>query len=167
MSETPQGTVVWLTGLPQSGKSTLALRLRDALKAPSVVLDSDQLRDDMTPGWGYSDADRDAFYESVARLAARIARQGLIVIVAATANRARYRARARELAPAFIEVYVTANEDECARRDGKGLYRDRPDNLPSAATYDVPTEPDFTATGGRDDAAIDAIATRCATAASR
>jgi adenylylsulfate kinase len=155
--------VVWITGLPQTGKSTLARRIQAALDRCAVVIDSDHVRDDVVPGWGYDDRDRDDFYESLARMAARLAAQDLVVLVAATANLTRYRDRARALAPAFLEVYVTADAAEAARRDQKGLYRDAPGNLPGAgARYEAPRDPDVVAGGGFDEDAIAAVIARLA-----
>src|SRR5690606_20464631 len=110
------GIVVWFTGLPSSGKSTLAaavageLRLRGTL---AVTLDSDDLRDAITPPLGYDDASRAALYGTLARLAAMIARQGHVVLVPATAHRRAFREEARALAPAFLEIFVDTPIEEC------------------------------------------------------
>ena len=152
------GGVVWLTGLPQSGKSTLAARVRDALDRPSCILDSDELRAAIAWDRGYGEDDRDHFYAALANLAALLANQGLVVLVPATANRRRYRQRARQLAPRFLEIWIDAPPDICAERDQKGLYRDRPDTLPgTGADYEPPEHPDVVAGGGEDEAAIAAI----------
>ncbi|HET6922420.1 MAG TPA: adenylyl-sulfate kinase, partial [Anaeromyxobacteraceae bacterium] len=75
----PQGgTVIWITGLPASGKSTLAARLRERLEAlgrPAVVLDGDAVREALVPRPGYSAEERDAFYRTLAGLAALLALQ--------------------------------------------------------------------------------------------
>jgi adenylylsulfate kinase len=155
------GGVVWLTGLPQSGKSTLAARVRDALERPSCILDSDELRQAIAWDRGYGERDRDDFYTALANLAALLARQGLVVLVPATANRRRYRERARQLAPRFLEVWIDAPAEVCAARDQKRLYRDRPAGLPGAgADYEPPAHPDVVAAGGKDDAALAAILER-------
>jgi adenylylsulfate kinase len=121
------GTIVWLTGLPSSGKSTLAARVADALRVRGhervVVLDGDALRAAIVPPHDYDDAGRDAFYETLARLAALLASQGLDVLVPATARKREHRARARALAPAtFVEVFVDTDPERCRERDAKGLY---------------------------------------------
>ncbi len=156
------GAVVWLTGLPSSGKSTLARALRAELAGrghAASVLDGDEVRAALFPKLGYGDADRDAFYATLAHLAAIFAEQGLIAIVAATAHRARYRAEAKKLAPRFVEVLVDASEEACKARDAKGLYAEvaRGDaaSLPGAdLAYERPEAPDVIATGGFDRAAI-------------
>jgi adenylylsulfate kinase len=159
------GTVIWITGLPASGKSTLAARLRerlDGLGRAAVVLDGDEVRQALVPRLGYSPGERDAFYETLARLAALLARGGLAVIVAATAPRRAHRAAARALAPRFLEVFVNVSPEECARRDPKGLWaRARAGEAPTlpgaGQPYEPPEEPEVRATGGEDTAAVEAV----------
>ncbi len=161
------GVVVWVTGLPSSGKSTLAARLRDRLSAagrPCALLDGDAVRDALVPRPGYAAAERDAFYATLARLAAMLAGQGLAVVVAATAPRRDHRAEARRVAPRFVEVLVDVSEEECARRDPKGLWAQAragaAPNLPGAGMpYERPEAPDVTARGGEDDVAVERILT--------
>jgi adenylylsulfate kinase len=156
------GAVVWVTGLPSSGKSTFATALHDALEGhgvPSVVLDSDSVREALVPAPGYGDVERAEFYETLARLAALVAKQNLIVIVPATANRRVFRERARELAPRFIEVWLDVSVRECRQRDSKGLYelgeRGGVTHLPGAdAVYEQPTAAEVVAEGGTDSIAI-------------
>lgn len=158
------GVVVWISGLPQSGKSTLASRLRTRLiraGRSTIILDGDRVRDCLRPPLGYSTADRNHFYETLARLAAELARQGLVVLVPATAHRRAYRARARRLARRFVEVYLATPLHVCARRDRKNLYAralQTPIPLPGAReTYEAPRKPDVVAEGGYDQTALEAI----------
>lgn len=161
----PAGAVVWLTGLPSSGKSTLAADLASALRAagrPPVVLDGDEVRQALLPAPGYTPEARDAFYATLGRLAALLAGQGLVVLVPATAHRAAYRADARRIAPAFVEVYVAVDAEECRRRDAKGLYAataaGAAAGLPGADVgYEAPVSPDVVAQGGRDREAVAAV----------
>jgi adenylylsulfate kinase len=151
------GVVVWITGPPSSGKSTLARalagRLRDAGR-PSCALDGDEVRGALVPPPGYDPEARDAFYATLARLAALLAAQGLVVVVAATAHREAYRAEARRLAPGFVEVHVDVDADECRRRDAKGLYAAGVPGLPGGdLVYERPAAPDVVAHGGLDEAA--------------
>lgn len=141
------GVVAWFTGLPSSGKSTLAQAVAALLRpaVPVAVLDGDEVRAALRPTPGYDDASRDAFYETLARLAALLARQGLAVLVPATANRRRFRERARHLAPAFLEVFVDTPLEECRRRDPKGLYASGLPLVPgSGAAYEAPEAPEVT-----------------------
>jgi adenylylsulfate kinase len=138
-----RGAVVWLTGLPASGKSTLAERivadLREA-RVASVVLDGDEVREALVPAPGHDEPGRDAFYRTLGELAALLARRGLVVVVAATAHRRAWREHARGRAPRFVEVYVATPLDECRRRDPKGLYA-RAASLPDLPGVGVPYEP--------------------------
>lgn len=140
------GVVAWFTGLPSSGKSTLAhavageLRLRGV---EPVVLDGDEVRGAMLPKPGYDEASRAAVYGTLARLAALIARQGHVVLVPATAHRRAFRDAARALAPAFVEIFVDTPADECRRRDTKGLYAANVADAPGAGVaYERPLAPD-------------------------
>ena len=158
------GAVVWLTGLPASGKSTLATATRGRLlelAAACCVLDSDVVRRLVAPLLGYSDEAREAFYSALAGLAAELASQGLVVLVPATAHRRAYRERARQLAPRFLEVWVTTPLEECERRDDKGLYaaaHRTPGNLPGVGVaYEAPEHAGVLAQGGHDHAAVAAI----------
>lgn len=121
----PTGVVVWLVGLPASGKSTLARDVAARLLERgerAVLLDGDEVRALLRPPPGYDEAARDAFYETLAGLASLASRQGHVVLVPATAHLRRFRERARALAPRFVEVLCDTGVEECARRDPKGLY---------------------------------------------
>lgn len=147
---------MWFTGLPSSGKSTLAARVH--AQVGGVLLDGDVFRD-ILGAHAYAIADRDEVYRKLALLAALLARQGNIVLVAATAPRRAHREGARALAPRFIEVYVTTSLAECERRDPKGLYaRARAGEVPMlpgvGTTYEAPRSPEVIASGGHDDAAV-------------
>jgi adenylylsulfate kinase len=156
------GVVVWITGLPSSGKSTLARVLGEKLERagkPVCILDGDDVRKAVAPALAYTAEQRSAFYESLARLAALVATQGFVVVVPATANRRSFRERARELSPDFIEVWVDTPAEECVRRDAKGLYaahqNGRTTELPGrGAEYEAPLSPDVVAHGGEDSAAL-------------
>ncbi|HMR73669.1 MAG TPA: adenylyl-sulfate kinase [Polyangiaceae bacterium] len=156
------GVVLWITGKPSAGKSTFAraaLRLLQTSKVPACMLDGDEVRAALRPPPGYDAAARDAFYETLGELAALLARQGLCVLVPATASRAAFRERAKQCAPAFLEVFVDVPQDEVEARDSKGLYRavreGRAQGVPGAdAVFETPARPDVTARGGKDEVAI-------------
>ncbi|GAB4217026.1 MAG: hypothetical protein OHK0013_44190 [Sandaracinaceae bacterium] len=146
------GPIAWLTGLPSSGKSTLARAVAEVLRSKGVhtiVLDGDEVRDALRPRPGYDDDARDAFYETLARLAALLAGQGATVLVPATAHLRTYRTRARALAPGrFVEIFVDTDLDTCRARDTKGLYaraaREGGGTLPGAgAVYEPPLVPEL------------------------
>jgi len=157
--------VVWLTGLPSSGKTTLARAVKhrlDLRNAPCCLLDSDEVRDALNPRPGYDPAGRAAFYATLAALAALLSRQGLVTLVSATAHQRAYRESARAVAPRFIEVYVDTPLEECERRDTKGLYRRGRNgeitDVPGVhLLYEPPAAPAVVAHGGEDNKAVDEI----------
>lgn len=160
------GAVVWVTGLPASGKSTLARRLRDRLAAagrPAALLDGDEVRAALVPRPGHDPAGRAAFYETLGNLALALAAQGLVAIVAATGHRRAFRDRVRARAPRFVEVLVDVPVDACEARDPKGLYararRGEAPALPGVGVeYERPAAPEVVAAGGEDPRAVDATA---------
>jgi adenylylsulfate kinase len=159
------GSVVWLTGLPSSGKSLLATRVFELLSqqnVPSCVLDGDEVRAALSPAPGYDEQGRRSFYATLGQLAALLAGQGLVVLVPATANRRAFRDAARDAAPHFVEVFVDVPLDVCRSRDAKGLYEKAQAgevaDMPGAdANYETPSAPDVIAAGGEDAAARERI----------
>lgn len=153
---------VWLTGLPASGKSTVALALAAELAGKGVraaVLESDAVRREITPQPKYDDAGRDAFYATVAYLARMLVLNGVPVIVDATANRRAYRDRARAAIPRFLEVHIRCPLAVCQARDPKGVYRRGAEgtaqHVPGvSAAYEPPLLPEVVVDGERDDPAV-------------
>jgi adenylylsulfate kinase len=126
--ERPGGFTLWFTGLSASGKTTIAHIVGPAIDRRGRLveyLDGDVVRTHLSKGLGFSKEDRDAHIERVGWVASRVTRHGGAAVVAAISpyESARRNARAmvEEHGP-FIEVYVKASVDECARRDIKGLY---------------------------------------------
>ena len=120
------GFAIWLTGLPSSGKSTLARMVGQRLAAQGItaqLLDSDELRRKLTPQSTYSETERDWFYEMVVFLAELLTSNGVNVIIAATAPRRAYRDAARDRLARFAEVYVVCPPEVCRARDPKGLWQ--------------------------------------------
>jgi bifunctional enzyme CysN/CysC len=147
-----RAAIVWLTGLPGAGKSTLARAAERELFARGAsvaVVDGDQLRGGLTADLGFSDADRSENVRRAAAVAGALASTGAIVLVALIAPFAADRAAARACAEhPFAEVYLSAPLDACERRDPKGLYRRAREGGLAPFTglgsrYDVPAEPDL------------------------
>jgi adenylylsulfate kinase len=153
---------VWLTGLPASGKSTVGRALAAELAGIGIraaVLESDTVRREITPDAKYGEAERDAFYATLAYLARTLVLHGVPVIVDATANRRAYRDRARAAIPRFLEVHVRCPLAVCQARDPKGIYRRGADgtaqNVPGvSAPYEPPLMPEVVVDGERDDPAV-------------
>ncbi len=156
--EREPGFAVWLTGLPASGKSTIARELAAELASRGVrvhVLVSDAVRREITPKATYGEAERDMFYATLAYLARILAEHGIPVLVDATANRRAYRDRARSEIPRFLEVHVRCPLPVCRARDPKGIYRRGAEgtapNVPGlSAPYEPPLRPEVTVDGDRD-----------------
>lgn len=157
-----KGSVVWITGLPSSGKSVLAEQVWRRLlheRRPAVLLDGDAVRAAIRPAPGYDEEGRAQFYETLGNLATMLARQGLVVLVPATAHRKVFRDQARASSPHFVEVYLCTSPESCARRDTKGLYaaarEGKASGLPGYdAAYEAPESPDVIALGGFDEEAV-------------
>ena len=118
---------IWFTGLSGSGKSTLANLLDKRLFAEgrhTYVLDGDNVRHGLNRNLGFTEADRVENIRRVAEVAKLMVDAGLIVLVSFISPFAAERAMARSLftPEEFVEVFVDAPFDECARRDVKGLY---------------------------------------------
>lgn len=119
------GFAIWLTGLPASGKTTLARGVADALRERDIriqVLDSDALRQVLTPEPSYRREERDWFYRVMVYIGKLLTQNGVNVAFAATANRRAYRNWARETIGRFAEVYVRCSLETCMARDEKGIY---------------------------------------------
>jgi bifunctional enzyme CysN/CysC len=120
------GAVVWLTGLPASGKSTLARALERRLfgnGGSPILLDGDTLRAGLNSDLGFSPQDRSENIRRLAETAAHLARNGHIAIVAAVSPSREDRALARRVADAaFREVYLATPAQVCESRDPKGHY---------------------------------------------
>lgn len=121
-----KGAVVWLTGLPGAGKSTLALALERRLFARGgapVLLDGDTLRAGLNKDLGFTPEDRAENIRRLAEVATHLARNGQIAIVAAVSPGREDRASARRIAgDLFREVYVATPAEVCESRDPKGHY---------------------------------------------
>jgi adenylylsulfate kinase len=122
------GFTLWFTGLSGAGKSTIADIVGPELEERGrkvEYLDGDIVRTHLSKGLGYSKEDRDTNIERIGWVASRLTRHGAAVLVSAISPYEETRRKAREMVEEFgpfVEVYVKASVDECARRDVKGLY---------------------------------------------
>ena len=150
---------VWITGLPASGKSTIASALARRIRQLGIevaVLESDALRKAFATEPSYNEQDRKYFYASLAFVGSVLTQHGISVIFDATANLRSYRDRARQQIPRFIEVFVDCPLEVCIQRDPKGIYRKAREGNAShvpgvQAIYEPPANPDIVSRGDRDD----------------
>jgi len=124
-----RGATVWLTGLPSAGKTTIAKAAAAALSADGCrveVLDGDVVRRSLSPGLGYSRAERAENVQRIGFVAEVLARNGVLVLAAVVSPhsdaRAMVRARHAASGTPYYEVHVSTPVTECAARDVKGLY---------------------------------------------
>ena len=122
------GATIWLTGLPASGKSTIAALVAAALRADGracVVLDGDVLRRGLSADLGFSAEDRAEQARRAREIAHMLNQQGCVAIVALVSpwRADRESARRRHDGLHFGEVFVDCPLEVCQARDPKGLYR--------------------------------------------
>jgi len=121
-----KGVTIWLTGLPSSGKSTIARQLAQTMNAwrlPVELLDGDEIRERLSKGLGFSRQDRDENIRRISFVARLLAQHGVVAIVAAISPYRATRREARAEIENFVEVFVDCHLEECVRRDVKGLYK--------------------------------------------
>jgi adenylylsulfate kinase len=141
------GVTVWFTGLPSSGKTTLAhglaKRLADAGYERVEVLDGDVAREHLTKGLGFSREDRAENVRRIGWVASVLARNGVIVLASVISPYRDDRDAVRDMhGDRFVEVHVAAPVDVCASRDVKGLYaKQRAGELRGLTGVDDPYEP--------------------------
>ena len=119
------GFCLWFTGLSGSGKSTIAAAVVDELRRRGhrvEVLDGDEVREQLSAGLGFSQADRDINIRRIGWVAALLARNGVFVVTAAISPYRAVRDELRAQIDSFVEVFVDTPLAACAARDVKGLY---------------------------------------------
>ena len=156
------GATLWLTGLPCSGKTTIARSVESALRDRNVrveVLDGEKIRARLSPDLGFSRADRDAHIRRLAFMADRLSRNGVVAIVAAISPYRAARDEARQaIGDRFHEIYLRCPLAVCEQRDVKGLYRLARAGTLHAFTgiddpYEAPLAPELTLDTDREGAA--------------
>ncbi len=117
--------VLWFTGLPASGKSTLADAVWTKLLRMSrnvQRLDGERVRM-MLPATGFSKSERDAHIRRISLLANILESNKVTVVASFISPYKEARKFVREKCRNFIEVYVSTPLEECEKRDPKGLYK--------------------------------------------
>lgn len=121
-----RGVTIWFTGLPSSGKSTIARILERRFRQEGLkceLLDGDVVRTNLSKGLGFSREDRDANIKRIGFVAHLLTRNDVIAIGAAISPFREARDYNRKLIGNFVEVYVKCPVDECEKRDVKGLFK--------------------------------------------
>lgn len=166
-----RGATIWLTGLPASGKSTVAVALERTLVdagRTAYLLDGDNVRHGISDDLGFSPGDRAENIRRVGHLTRLFADAGVVAIASMVSPLRSDRTIARALNEAaglpFLEIHVSTPVEECERRDPKGLYaRARAGELRGLtgvdAPYEEPDDPDlaFDTTGADLDELVQRI----------
>jgi ATP sulfurylase/adenylyl-sulfate kinase len=121
-----KGVTVWFTGLSGSGKTTVATRVHEMLRARNIHaerLDGDVVRQSLTRDLGFSKEDRDKNIERVTFVAKLLTRNDTVVLTAFISPYRRMRDNARQEVGEFLEVFVRTPMEVLLERDVKGMYK--------------------------------------------
>jgi adenylyl-sulfate kinase len=139
-----QGTIVWITGLSGSGKTTICNAVHTELLARGIrveMLDGDIIRKHLSRDLGFSKAERDENIRRIGFVAHLLTRNGVVALVSAISPYRAVRDEIRATMGRFLEVFVNAPLEVCERRDPKGLYkRARAGEFPGFTGIDDPYE---------------------------
>jgi adenylylsulfate kinase len=125
MSNT-KGFTLWFTGLPCSGKTTVAEIVEKELRNRGLnveSLDGDEVRQHFSKGLGFSKEDRDTHILRMGYIAKLLSRNGVAVLAAFVSPYRAIRDQIRSEMDDFIEIYVKCSVDACIERDVKGMYK--------------------------------------------
>ncbi len=142
-----EGCLVWLTGLPSSGKSTIAFTVEHALAARgrlAYVLDGDNIRHGLNKNLGFSAEDRAENIRRIGEVGKLFVDAGVLAISSFVSPYRADRDGVRGLLARgdFIEVFVDTPLEVCEKRDPKGLYRKaRAGEIPDFTGISDPYEP--------------------------
>jgi adenylyl-sulfate kinase len=121
-----RGFTAWFTGLPCSGKTTIADRVAEVLQGRGLKverLDGDMVRKGLTSDLGFSKEDRDENIKRVTYVAKLLTRNDVAVLATFVSPYRERRARTREEIGDFVEIYTRCPVEICIERDDKGMYK--------------------------------------------
>ena len=150
MGRNERGFTIWFTGLPCSGKSTIADAVAGELRKerPNVErLDADIIRKHLWRELGYSKEDRDENIRRATYLAQLLTRNGVAVLTSFISPYRELREYARQEIGDFVEVYVKCPVEVCSQRDTRGMYKkalagDIPNFTGVSDPYEEPLHPE-------------------------
>ena len=153
-----RGAIIWFTGLPGAGKSTLAHAIEEELHqhgCHTFVIDGDNVRNGLCRDLGFSTKDRHENIRRVGEMAKLFMEAGVIVLTALISP---YRADCKRLRGIiehsdFIEIYCDTPLEICEARDKKGNYKKaRAGQIPNftgiSSPYEIPKNPELTVLPG-------------------
>ncbi|RLF26861.1 MAG: adenylyl-sulfate kinase [Thermoplasmata archaeon] len=146
-----KGFTAWFTGLPCSGKTTVADRVAEILKEKGYKverLDGDIVRKELTSDLGFSKKDRDENIKRVTFVAKLLTRNGVAVLATFVSPYKERRDKSRKEIGDFIEIYTRCPIEVCMKRDVKGMYKKALAGEISGFTgvddpYEEPTNPEL------------------------
>ncbi len=143
--------VLWFTGLPKSGKTTIADLVYEKLKKidsiPIERIDSKDIRD-VIPELGYEREQRKIHLKRVGLLIKRLQKNSISVVASFVSPYREVRECLRDMTENFVEIYIKASIEECMKRDKKGVYREAIEGKRKNFTgisdpYDEPVSPEL------------------------
>ncbi len=144
MKREQKGFTLWFTGLPCSGKTTIADALAEDLKSRKMKverLDGDIVRKSLTRDLGFSKEDRAMNIERVTFVAKLLTRNGVAVLCTFVSPYNSIRRKSREEIGEYILIYVKASPEACAERDVKGMWaKAKAGEIENFTGYDDPFE---------------------------
>lgn len=148
-----KNSVLFFTGLPSSGKTTIAKSLIEKIKSEGysvMLLDGDEIRD-IFKNTGFDKEARIKHNQDVGKMAVYLQSQGIIPIVSLISPYAEARDYVRSISKDFVEIYVNTPLSICEQRDVKGLYKKARNGeikdftgVHDSAPYEVPKSPEIT-----------------------
>ncbi len=148
-----RGTMIWMTGLSGSGKSTVAIGVERELHRRGIlcrILDGDNIRAGINSNLGFSPEDRRENIRRIAEIGKLFVDTGIVTIACFVSPTRELREMARDIIGAedFREVYIATPLEECERRDVKGLYArarrgEVKDFTGISAPFEAPEHPDL------------------------
>jgi len=120
-----RGVVVWFTGLPCSGKTTIAKEVKKFLEEKGIdveLLDGDTVRDYIR-NKDFSKEGRNKHLRYIALMAKLLAQRGVVVLCSFVSPYRENRDFARSISENFVEIYVNTPLEVCIQRDVKGMYK--------------------------------------------
>lgn len=146
--------ILWFTGLPSSGKSTLANEVEKKLvenRIKTYILDGDNIRTGLCKDLGFSEEDRAENIRRIGEVSKLFVDAGVVVLSAFVSPYRRDRDAIRELVEEgeFLEIHVNCPVEECEKRDVKGLYKKAREGVIKGFTgiddpYEEPQHPEIT-----------------------
>lgn len=144
--------IIWLTGLPGSGKTTISNKIKEILNDQVVLLDGDRVRKGICKDLGFSNEERVENIRRVTEMACMLEEEHRFVLVALVSPLRSHRTIARQIAKErqsqFAEVFIKCPVEICKERDPKGMYAKAAtgkikDFTGVSAPYEEPEKPEL------------------------